>query len=342
MIDVPLLEPDFSSDMSDARVLVTGGSGFIGTNLVSAYRRAGIVVRNLDIAAPRNNADWDVWMRVDVTRLDELGAAFDEFRPTHVFHLGARTDLDGKSVNDYDANVRGVANLVSVLRSVAAPVVRTVVASSRLVCRLGYRPESYEDYCPTTAYGASKVETERLVRSATGLPWVLVRPTSIWGPWFGVPYRDFFLNVARGRYVHPAGRRIEKSFGFVGNTTWQLHRLMTAPACAVHGHTLYVGDDPPIEVHNLAACISAAVGRPPPKAVPVSILRVLARTGDVAERVGVRAPLTTFRLSNLLTPMVLDLERVMRITGRLPYDETTGVTVTLAWMRQEGLLDAAR
>lgn len=323
--------------MSDARVLVTGGSGFIGTNLISAYRAAGVVVINVDIAAPRNDADRDLWMRVDITRYEELAAAFDAFAPTHIFHLGARTDLDGTSVDDYQANMLGVANVLRAVHSASVPVVRTVVASSRLVCQLGYQPESDEDYCPSTAYGASKVHTERLVRATTDLSWVLVRPTSIWGPWFGVPYRDFFLNVARGRYLHPAGRRIEKSFGFVGNTTWQLHRLMTAPAANVLGRTLYLGDDPPIEVLEFARRISATIGRRAPRTVPVPVLRVAAIAGDVAERAGIRAPLTSFRLDNLLTPMLFDLKPLMRITGPLPFDEAAGVMATVAWMRRQEL-----
>ena len=338
MAVVSIARPDFSSHMQDARVLVTGGSGFIGTNLVSAYRSAGTVVTNFDTEAPRNDADRDLWVRADLTRYDELAAALHAFAPTHVFHLGARTDLDGEGVDDYDANVHGVTNVLRAVRSAPVPVARTIVASSRLVCRLGYQPKSDDDYCPTTAYGASKVQTERLVRAATDLPWVLVRPTSIWGPWFGVPYRDFFLNVARGRYVHPAGRRIEKSFGFVGNTTWQLHRLMTAPAADVLGRTLYLGDDPPIEVLDLARCISATVGIGATDGPALALKSAAA--GDVAERVGVRAPLTSFRLNNLLTPMVFDLDPLMRIAGPLPYNEPAGVEATVTWMRCTGLMGA--
>ena len=336
---VSLPTPDFASGLSGARVLVTGGSGFIGTNLVDVYKRAGVAVTSLDIAQPRNPEHRDVWLDGDVTSLDELRTAFATARPTHVFHLAARTDLDGQSVDDYAANVAGVANVLSTLRAADTPVVRTVFASSRLVCRLGYQPRAEDDYRPTTAYGESKVHTEQLVRAATDLPWVLVRPTSIWGPWFGVPYRDFFMSIARGRYVHPSGRRIEKSFGYVGNTTWQLHRLMCAPGTDVLGRTLYLGDDPPIEVHRLAERISAGMGRRPPKSVPLSVLRVIARLGDLAERAGIRAPLTSFRLANLLTPMVFELGALMRITGPLPYDEAAGVTATVAWMRSEGLLD---
>ncbi|MEJ7783702.1 MAG: NAD(P)-dependent oxidoreductase [Solirubrobacteraceae bacterium] len=336
---MPSSPPPFATGLAGARVLVTGGSGFIGTNLVSAYKSAGVAVTNVDIVQPRNPDDHDAWVRADITHVDELRDAFAAIRPTHVFHLGARTDLDGKSVEDYDANVGGVANLISVVKTASEPVLRTVVASSRLVCRIGYQPASDDDYLPTTAYGESKIETERLMRSAPELPWVLVRPTSIWGPWFGVPYRDFFMNVARGRYVHPAGRRIEKSFGYVGNATWQLHRVMTAPAVDVLGRTLYLGDDPPIEVQNLAIKISVAVGRRPPRAVPLVVLRLIARAGDAAERARIRAPLTSFRLDNLLTPMILDVGELMRITGPLPYDEAAGVSATVAWMRREGLLE---
>lgn len=335
---VSLLAPEFMSGLTGARVLITGGSGFMGTNLVAAYKGSGIPVTNVDIEPPQDAYARDAWVRADVTRLDELRRAFSDAAPTHVFHLAARTDLRGRSIEDYDANVTGVANLLRVVHGAGGPVARVVLASSRMVCRIGYQPQADTEYCPTTAYGASKVETERLVRATTGLPWVLVRPTSIWGPWFGVPYRDFFLAIARGRYVHPSGLRILKSFGFVGNTTWQLHRMMTAAASDVLGRTFYLADDPPIEVGEFANRISTAVGRRPPKTVPRAILHMMARAGDLVERAGLRPPLTSFRLANLLTPMVHDVDALMRVTGPLPYDEPAGIALTVAWMRREGLL----
>lgn len=331
--------PDFSSALpTDARILVTGGSGFIGTNLVGAYRAAGLTVRNADVAQPRNPDDSDAWSRVDITRIDQLREVFSEVRPTHVVHLAARTDLDGRDVSDYAANTTGVDNLLTVLGEAPDPVDRVVVASSRLVCRIGYQPKSDEDYCPTTAYGASKVETERLVRGSVDLPWVLVRPTSIWGPWFDVPYRDFFLSVARGRYVHPAGKHIHKSFGFVGNTTWQLHRLMTAPASQVLGRTFYLADDPPIEVSDFANRISATLGRRRAREVPLPMLQGLARAGDLLERTGRRAPLTSFRLANLLTPMIYDLAPLTAASGDPPFGLDDAVAMTVDWMRREGLV----
>ncbi len=332
---------DFSSGLpTAARILITGGSGFIGTNLVAAYRAAGLTVCNADVAPPRKSGDSDVWSRTDITRLDELQDVVSNLRPTHVVHLAARTDLDGQDVADYAANTTGTANLLTVLGEATDPVERVVVASSRLVCRIGYQPKSDEDYCPTTAYGASKVETERLVRGAVDLPWVLVRPTSIWGPWFDVPYRDFFLSVARRRYVHPAGKRIHKSFGFVGNATWHIHKLMTAPGPQVLRRTFYLADDPPVEVRDFADRIGAALGKRRTRDVPLPVLRVLARVGDLLERTGRGAPLTSFRLANLLTPMVYDLAPLTSVSGIPPFDLDAGVAMTVHWMRREGLVDA--
>lgn len=330
--------PDYTQGLdSDARVLVTGGSGFIGTNLVGAYRAAGVNVRNADIAAPRNPADRNLWVAADVDQMDSLRAIVESFTPTHVFHLGARTDLDGDRLTDYSANVSGVTNVLEVLHGASTRPARVVVASSRMVCEIGYQPKSDEDYCPPNAYGASKVETERIVRATADIPWVLVRPTSIWGPWFDVPYRDFFLAVARGRYVHPAGRSISKNFGYVGNTIWQLHRLMTAPEPDVRARTFYVGD-PAIEVRDFADRISRALGRRATREVPLGVLRALALTGDVIERVGRRAPLTSFRLNNLLTPMHHDLAALASVAGEPPFGLDESVPTTVAWLREQRLV----
>ena len=305
---------------------------------MAAYLAAGVAVTNLDPAPPRRESDIDAWKRADITNSDELKAVLSEVQPTHVFHLGARTDLRGGGVGDYSANVAGVAAILAALEECTPSLARLVVASSRMVCRIGYNPTSDEDYCPTTAYGTSKVETERLVRAETSLPWVLVRPTSIWGPWFETPYRDFFMSVARNRYVHPAGRRIPKHFGFVGNTAWQLHKVMTAPEREVLNRTFYLADAPPIEVRDLADRISATLGQRRVRSIPLPLLRLAARAGDALDRTGRTSPLTSFRLDNLLTPMLYDLDNLNAVAGAPPFDLDTAVEQTVDWMRSQSLV----
>jgi nucleoside-diphosphate-sugar epimerase len=254
-------------------------------------------------------------------------------------HLGARTDLRGATVDEYAANTRGVEIVVDTIRQTPS-VERAIFASSRMVCRIGYQPSADDDYCPNTVYGESKVVGERIVREAKlEAPWTIVRPSSIWGPWFEVPYRDFFLAIARGRYVNVKGSRILKSFGYVGNTVYELERLLTAPADRVAGKTLYLADYPPLEVGNWAELIRGELGARPIRTAPLAALKVGARAGDLVERFTDRsAPLTTFRLTNLFTQMVYDLSDLEELVGELPVPLDVGVRQTVEWLRRERLV----
>lgn len=323
------------------KVLVTGGSGFIGTNVCGHLLRQGVPTLNLDIAAPRDAAQLAVWQRLDICHTADLRQAVDDFAPDTILHLAARTDLDGKSPQDYAANTRGVENMIDAALACKS-VQRVVFASSRLVCKIGYTPSSETDYCPTTAYGESKVAGEKIVRArAQGAPWgwVQVRPTSIWGPWFGVPYKLFFDAVARGRYVHPRGVNILKSFGFVGNTVQQLMAITAAETSQIDRKTIYLADYPPIQVSNMAALIRQELGIARGREVPMAVLKLVARLGDIAKAFGwAQPPLTSFRLANLVTPMVYDLAPLQAIAGPLQFDLADGVRQTVAWMRDHGEL----
>lgn len=318
------------------RVLVTGGSGFIGTNTVESFEKDGWVVLNVDIAPPKLRAHLPMWHQLDILDHPALRRAFESFRPEVVIHLAAKTVLEQRTTLDhYAANIQGVQNVIDAVHS-AGTVERTFFASSRLVCRLGYEPKNDTDYEPSTLYGLSKVRGEQLVRAAPpGLgTWTILRPTGIWGPWFGVPYRDFFNTIRRGRYVHPARRDARKSYGYVENTVYQLQRLIARPAADVHGKTFVMADYPPVSVKSWATLIQEALGARPIRVMPVPLLMGAAIAGGAAERLGMgHAPLTRFRLNNLISDMVYDTSALEALVGPLPYTVTQGVERTAAWLR---------
>lgn len=322
-----------------SRVLVTGGSGFIGTNLIERSIARGDTVLNLDIRPPRNPAQRPYWKNVDLLDSANLYRALHEFEPDVILHMGARTDFDGVCLSDFAANTVGVENLLAAIEGVGS-LRRIIFASSRLVCRIGYQPKNETDYCPSTVYGESKMLGERLVRDAGNripCPWIIVRPTSIWGPWFEEPYKTFFLAIARGRYVHPGSRQILKSFGFVGNTVHELQGLLEAPADLVSGRTLYLADYPPIDVAVMANAIQQELRARPIRTVSVGLLRLAGWGGDCIKTLGWRhPPLTSFRLNNLLTPMVHDLEPLQAVVGALPHSMEEGVRITVDWLRTQG------
>jgi nucleoside-diphosphate-sugar epimerase len=252
-----------------------------------------------------------------------------------VYHLAARTDLHGDNLLEYRDNIEGVRNVVTAVNSTPS-VKRAIFASSRMVCALGYQPVSDRDYHPTNAYGASKSIGERIVRahSRSGL-WVIVRPTSIWGPWFDVPYRDFFDTIRRGYYFRVLGHNhITKSFGYVGNTVHQLIGLMNAPEEDVATRTFYVADYEPTDINAMAENVRSAMGAPRIRVIPYAVLKAAATVGDLARQFGwAEPPITSFRLRNLLMDMIFDLSALERAAGPLPYSVGDGVDKTVAWMR---------
>ena len=320
-------------------VLVTGGSGFIGTNAVQALLDAGRTVASIDIVAPRDPRHRELWTQVDLVDAEAVAAAVTAMAPTSVLHLGARTDLEGATLEDYAANTTGTANLMEALRACAVPP-RVIVASSRMVCPTGYQPRSEVDFNPPNVYGESKVETERIFREGDyPATWAVARPTSIWGPWFDAPYRDFFLAVAKGRYRHPGKAEIHKSFGYVENTVAQMLALLAAPDEAIHERVFYLADYEPLEVLEWAGEIRRATNGPSSvRSVPLPVLRGIARTGDLLKRLGwVNVPLTSFRLDNLLTEMIYDMSPIQEFAPKVPVSRSEGVLKTVAWMRASGI-----
>jgi len=323
------------------RVLITGGSGFIGTNLMEHYLARGSAVLNLDIVPPRNSEQKGLWQNVSILDSNSLNAAFKEFRPEIVMHMGARTDLGGKNVGDYAANVEGVANVIVAVNECPS-VLRAIYASSRLVFEIGHEPSHDYDYKPSTYYGESKVKGEELVKSqdSGAVPWVLVRPTSIWGPWFDVPYRDFFLHIANNRYVHPTGHSIRKSFGFVGNAVHELSVLAETISADCLSRVFFIADYEPVNVSEWGTLIQERIGSNPIRQIPLGLMRGLAYSGDMLKMLGMRnPPLTSFRLNNLLTPMVYDLSPLEKIVGNLPFSAQIGVETTVSWLESVGLVN---
>lgn len=318
-----------------AKILVTGGSGFIGTNLVGTLLKQGHVVINIDVVPPRDPSQSGVWRPVDITCRDALIKQVVGFSPEFCFHLAARTDLLGKTLADYSANIEGVRNVIDALKS--CPSVRyTVFASSMLVCRIGYNPSTCLDYCPSTVYGQSKVIGEKMVREIgdAHFPWTIVRPTSIWGPWFASPYRDFFTMVERHFYFHPGNVLVQRNYGFVFNTINQLVSLMGSDL--MYFKTSYLADPDPINLKKWADAISMEFHGVKVHRLPLPIFKLLALIGDGLAALGVnKFPMTSFRLNNMLTPALYSVNELSEVSGPPQYSVEEGVKITCQWIRSQ-------
>ena len=317
------------------KIFITGGSGFIGTNLIKYLSNLKHEILNLDKNPPRDPSQKKYWKEVNILNKNLLIETMLKFDPEVVLHLAARTDLDGKTLKDYKENVEGTSNLIECLK-LCINLKKVLFFSSRLVCKTGYVPINDTDYCPSTFYGESKVASEKMIRQkmeSSQISWVILRPTSIWGPWFEIPYKDFFVSVLKSRYVHPKSMRITKSFGYIGNSVFIINKFINFDPIRVTGKTYYLTDYPEIELKNWADIISNESGSRAIIEVPVSVLKFIAIFGDMLKILGYKnPPLTTFRLNNLLTTVYYDTTELQELCGELPYSLRDGVTETLSWL----------
>jgi nucleoside-diphosphate-sugar epimerase len=328
------LKTDFID--ASARVLVTGGSGFIGSHLVRNLDEDGIPTINLDVSPPLLTEFECKWKRVDMLDVESVHEAFQQFRPTHVVHLAARTDLDeDATIEGYAVNTRGIDNLLSAIIKVKT-VRRIIITSSMLVCRLGYRPRTETDYAPSTVYGESKVMTEQITRR-TDPPciWTIIRPASIWGPLDNRLRDGFFWMLRKGIYVHPGSKVCLKSYGYVGNSVFQIRKILEAPADAVRGKTFYIADQP-IDLRAWVNQFSRMLVRRNAIVVPRALMNAGACAGDLITYLGFdNFPLTSFRLKNMTTENIVDTSELDRLTGPVPFTVENGVEATVRWYHSE-------
>ena len=312
------------------KILITGASGFIGTNLLESLRDKYDVL-NIDFNAPKNEAHLPYWNNVDIVNYPALENVLLNFSPDYIIHLAARTDLEGKTLDDYKANTVGVENILKVA-SALSNLKKIIITSSMLVCKAGYIPKHQHDYNPTTIYGESKVCTEQIVwNNPPACDWAIVRPTSIWGPWFGVPYRNFFDMVKSRMYFHIGHRSCSKTYGYVENAVYQIAQVLFNETPNRENKVFYLGDSPAIYIEEWADQIAEQLGHKVLR-IPYWMIRCAACCGDILERLGIHFPMTSFRLKNMTTDNIINLDNTYQIAPNPPIDRIEGIKRTLKWM----------
>lgn len=317
------------------KILVTGGSGFIGTNLISYLTQYEFnEILSLDIVEPKIELHRNIWEKIDLRDKASLSKSIIKFQPDYVIHLGARTDLNGTSLKDYNANIDGVSNLLEALEGVSN-LKRVIFASSMYVCEPGYMPKSFDDYAPHTLYGESKVETEKIIKSRNPkYTWTIIRPTSIWGPWFGEPYNRFFHIVLSHMYFHMGKRACKKTYGYIDNAIYQIMSILNADKEKVNKKVFYIGDYEPYPITDWANEIATIEGIHIPN-IPFWCFKVAGWTGDLLKKVGINFPMTSFRLHNMTTDNVHNLTPIKEIAPNLPISRIEGTKVTLDWIHRQ-------
>jgi nucleoside-diphosphate-sugar epimerase len=177
------------------RILITGGSGFIGHHLVRSLRSEGYDIYNIDLASE------DPLERIDIRDLKKLSHEFEEIKPDVVIHLAAVASIpiceEDPSIC-FDTNVKGTFNVAYLASKYDAKI---IFASSSAVYgkpKVLPTPVSHP-YSPVNVYGLTKALGEQIIMYY-GKSYVIFRIFNVYGPECNRSYviPDVIRKVLRG------------------------------------------------------------------------------------------------------------------------------------------------
>lgn len=243
------------------RVLVVGGSGFIGTRLTSRLIQLGHDVTIFDKAASALHASRVILGDVrDAAALRDAVDGFDSIVGLAAEH---RDDVRPTSLYD-EVNVGGAQNLVDA--AAGAGVRRIVFVSSVAVYGLA-QPHADESapLRPDTPYGRSKALAEhvhaRWADSAPGRSLLTLRPVVVFGEGNRGNVHRLAEQIRRGRFAMVGAGSNRKSMAYVGNLVeFIAQHLDGAPGSIV----LNYADAPDYSTAELVTRLAALFGRTPP------------------------------------------------------------------------------
>ena len=175
------------------KILVTGGAGFIGSQITDRYLDLGhdvIVIDNFSTGKKHNLNSKARFYEVDLRDNKKISSIFEKEQPEIVNHHAAQLDVR-KSVADpgFDAevNILGIINLLEA--SVRHSVQKFIFASSGGVvygdATTIPTPETYQPLSPVSPYGIAKLTSELYLAFYSNvhkLPFVALRYANIYGP----------------------------------------------------------------------------------------------------------------------------------------------------------------
>lgn len=312
---------------------VTGATGFLGHHVVEALDRAGWTVRA--ITRPGSVHPSPPCAERREVPLDDVPALSRALAGSDVIVHAAGLVRAPRERAFEAVNVSGTRSVVLAANASRA---RLVHLSSLAAIGPGTvdRPARDDDPPrPVNAYGRSKAQGEAMVRDLARVPWIILRPSAVYGP----GDRGFLPLLRLARYgVFPMAVAPSMPFTFV--YVDDVSRAIRAAAeSSISGEAFFVGHAMPARADALLQAMAAALGRRyRPLPVPRAAIRLAGLAGELLWAMGGTPLLDTARVTELTCAgFVCDVSRAHTELGvRAAIDLPEGMARTVRWYRAEG------
>lgn len=271
------------TDIQQQHVFITGGSGFVGRNIIRHYLACGAKVTALarsDKSAQLLQSMGAIPVRGDLTgELDEV-----LFRGCDLLiHAAADTSHAYLSSNQWQVNVEGTRTLFALAHR--AGIQRAVYISSESVLLNGDPLIMADETHPLPtrfvgAYSKTKAEAEQAILTTQGLPEVIiVRPRFVWGGDDTTALPQLMAAVKSGKFAWINKGSYLTSTTHINNLC---HGIQCAAKFGADRCIYFITDEKPVIFRDFVCQLLATQKiEAPDKSVPGWLVKILAKSGDM-------------------------------------------------------------
>ncbi len=303
---------------SSQQIFLTGGSGYVGRNLITSFIDQGhavVALARSDAAARAVEQRGARAYRADLLSGD-LAAGMHGCDA--VVHAAADTDHVGGGARQHRVNVDGTRRVIDAAGR--AGVARVLLLSTESVLASGRALVGVDERAPLPrraigGYSRSKAEAERIALAANteNLAVSVLRPRFVWG-------RDDTTALPQLCEAARSGQLAWISGGNYLTSTTHIATLCAAVSAALRyaraGEVYFVADQQPVEFRAFITALLETQGvAAPARSVPRALLWALASVGDALAAVSggrLRGPLTRQQFAASAVEVTLDTRKARR------------------------------
>ncbi len=326
------------------KILITGASGFIGSFIVEEALRQGFETW----AGVRRSSSREYLQdsRIHFIELDfSSQKALEDALAGHVFDYVVHAAGVTKCLHGDDfmrVNYQGTVNLVEALLALKMPVRRFVYLSSLSVFGAIKEQQPYQEIeetdtpRPNTAYGMSKLRTERYLDTiGNAFNYIILRPTGVYGP----REKDYYLmakSIAGHMDFAVGYKRQDITFVYVRDVVQAIFLCLQR---GMSGRKYFLSDGNVYQSATFSDLIHEELGRPwwiRVKA-PIALLRIITLAGELWGRMTGKMTVLNNDKYNILRQRNwrCNVEPACDELGYKPeYNLERGVRETIQWYKE--------
>jgi dihydroflavonol-4-reductase len=332
-----------SESVGNGKVLVTGGSGFVGSHLVDHLLEQRKAIRCL--VRSSSNLQYLKHPRIEFVYGGLDGATdWDEAlqEVDIVYHVAGLTSAR-RPEHYFAVNHRGTETILAAALKYRRQIKKFVLISSLAAVgpsKSGHPVNEQTTPAPISPYGRSKLMGEEALHAIGDLvPWTIVRPPAVYGP------RDYalfeiFKSVAKG--ISPMIGKRDKRVSLVHASDLARGIALAGESEASTGRTYFISSDEVYSLSSIAALLAKILGRPAKTIVipkPVAYCLAVAAEG-MAMVTGKRPVINRDKVRDLSqTGWGCSIDKAKRELGyaqQVPLEE--GLRETVNWYKEAGWL----